>query len=128
MASQYMIAAPLGNRGFTQGHEVATTEQRITEDLSAPAGDLTPLSTDDPQTVTSSSTHDPPSETMRENFPLPRELRDLIYSYLLNSNHTRQVRRKELMAITDRAGNGYQFHTSILGVNRAIHDEVSTVA
>jgi len=59
----------------------------------------------------------------RANFPLPRELRDLIYSYLLDSTHTRQVRLKDSKAVTDRAGNGYQFHTSILGTNRAIHDE-----
>jgi hypothetical protein len=61
--------------------------------------------------------------TPRANFPLPRELRDLIYSYLLDSTHTREVRLKNSQAMTDRVGKGYQFHTSILGVNHAIHDE-----
>ena len=59
----------------------------------------------------------------RENFPLPRELRDLIYSYLLDSVHTRQVRLKDTKSVTDRSGNGYQFHTNILAVNHAIHEE-----
>lgn len=61
--------------------------------------------------------------TPRANFPLPRELRDHIYSYLLDSVHMRQVRFKDPKAVTDRAGNGYQFHTNILAVNRAIHEE-----
>jgi len=77
----------------------------------------------DDQTAATLSTMPDDGHTPRANFPLPRELRDQIYSYLLDSNHTRQVRLKDSTAITDRAGNGYQFHTSILGVNRAIHDE-----
>lgn len=59
----------------------------------------------------------------RANFPLPRELRNIIYSYLLEGTNTRQVRLKDSNAATDRAGKVYQFHTSIMGVNQAIHDE-----
>jgi hypothetical protein len=59
----------------------------------------------------------------RPNFPLPRELRDHIYSYLLDSVYTRVTRLRDAKSVDDRAGQGYQFHTSILGVNHAIHDE-----
>jgi hypothetical protein len=61
--------------------------------------------------------------TPRANFPLPRELRNQIYSYFLKSTNTRQVRLKDSKAVTDRVGKGYQFHTGILGVNHVIHDE-----
>ena len=61
--------------------------------------------------------------TPRANFLLPRELRDHIYSYLLKSTNTRQVSLKDSKAVTDPVGKGYQFHTSILRVNHAIHDE-----
>ena len=65
----------------------------------------------------------------RLNFPLPRELRDKIYSYLLDGDHTRlerPVNRSEGLAeiktyIQD--GNAYRFHTNILMVNHAIHIE-----
>jgi hypothetical protein len=75
------------------------------------------------QTTATLSTMPDNGHPPRANCPLPRELRDIIYSYLLDSIHTRQVRLKDSKAITDRAGNGYQFHASILGVNHAIHDE-----
>jgi hypothetical protein len=55
-------------------------------------------------------------QTTRANFPLPRELRDHIYSYLLDAKHTKVKRAR----VRDRA---YKFHTNILGVNRQIHDE-----
>jgi hypothetical protein len=58
----------------------------------------------------------------RPNFPLPRELRDLIYQYLLHSDYTR-VERKWVKSIGIFERQGYKFHTNILGVNRAIHDE-----
>ena len=57
------------------------------------------------------------------NFPLPRELRDLIYSYLLDGVHTREVRLKGSKHRDDCAGKAYQFHTNILAVNKAIHTE-----
>ena len=63
----------------------------------------------------------------RANFPLPRELRDQIYQYLLHSDYTR-VERKWKSTLADKSNGiferqGYYFHTNILGVNRAIHDE-----
>jgi hypothetical protein len=64
----------------------------------------------------------------RTNFPLPRELRDQIYRYLLHSDYTR-VERKWTGNLAASESNdiferkGYKFHTNILAVNRAIHDE-----
>jgi hypothetical protein len=60
------------------------------------------------------------------NFPLPRELRDHIYGYLLHSDYTRVVRER-----TTGPANGegpfsrqaYKFHTNILAVNKVIHHE-----
>ncbi|KAK5136672.1 hypothetical protein LTR08_002325 [Meristemomyces frigidus] len=46
----------------------------------------------------------------RINFPLPRELRDEIYGYLLSSEYAKD-------------GMTYNFHTSIMAVNHALHDE-----
>lgn len=63
------------------------------------------------------------------NFPLPRELRDQIYGYLLDSDHTRVKRtyeKKEHKSATrnNRTGpRAYHFHTNLLAVNRVIHDE-----
>lgn len=65
----------------------------------------------------------------RPNFPLPRELRDQIYGYLLDSSCTRVPRRygqvhSQHNFKRDRTGpKAYHFHTSILAVDRAIHDE-----
>jgi hypothetical protein len=65
------------------------------------------------------------------NFPLPRELRDNIYSYLLDGDYTRLKRtvdkikgkiKTEFDRIV-RGENAYHFHTNILAVNRAIHEE-----
>jgi hypothetical protein len=53
---------------------------------------------------------------LRDNFPIPPELRNHIYSYLLDAKYTRVDRSR----VGDRA---YKFHTQILGVNRQIHDE-----
>lgn len=47
------------------------------------------------------------------NFPLPQELRDQIYGYLLSSQNVRD-------------GNTYHFHTNILAVNRAIYEEAES--
>lgn len=62
------------------------------------------------------------------NFPIPRELRDQIYGYLLDSEYTRISRRCDQVpdqeAKPNRSGpKAYHFHTNILAVNRQIHDE-----
>lgn len=62
-----------------------------------------------------------------KNFPLPRELRDKIYGYLLDSKYTRVKRTLNSDSNTaEPAHDGvvaYKFHTNILAVNRAIHSE-----
>lgn len=60
----------------------------------------------------------------RPNFPLPRDLRDHIYQYLLHSDYTR-AERKWVHTLADESdGNferqGYKFQTNILAVNRAM--------
>jgi hypothetical protein len=59
----------------------------------------------------------------RANLPLPRELRDRIYSYLLADVDTRGVRLKDSRSSTNRPVKSHHFHTNVLGVNHAIHDE-----
>jgi hypothetical protein len=72
---------------------------------------------------------EPSVDMSRPNFPLPRELRDKIYSYLLEGKNVRTMRHynKEEYASNfnnARAGSrAYHFHTNILAVNRAVHDE-----
>lgn len=59
------------------------------------------------------------------NLPLPRELRDQIYGYLLDSAYTRVIRPDDGLDDYDDyyTSQAYKFHTNILAVNRAIHDE-----
>jgi len=121
MASQDMTSASLPNNHLSQAHETMFIERHATEDLDLPAhvDHFYEPGIDDQQTTTASQaslTHDSAIQTPRENFPLPRELRDHIYSYLLDSKHTK-VKRAH---VGDRA---YKFHTNILGVNRQIHGE-----
>jgi hypothetical protein len=65
----------------------------------------------------------------RPNFPLPRELRDKIYGYLLDSKYTRIKRTydaAQYKTTRDSSLTGpraYQFHTNILAVNQEIHNE-----
>ncbi|KAM0695989.1 hypothetical protein Q7P36_004472 [Cladosporium allicinum] len=64
----------------------------------------------------------------RPNFPLPRELRDQIYQYLLHSDYTRVERKWKDPNATGETNDlferkDYRFHTNILAVNHAIHDE-----
>jgi hypothetical protein len=61
--------------------------------------------------------------TPRADFPLPRELRDLVNTHLPDSVHTRQVRLKDSETVANRAGGAYQFFTNILAVNKAVHTE-----
>lgn len=66
------------------------------------------------------------------NFPLPRELRDKIYGYLLDSDYTRlrrtvnQNQEKTQFERVAREEMAYHFHTNILAVNRAIHEEAES--
>lgn len=67
----------------------------------------------------------PPPPPPRPNFPLLRELRDQIYGYILDNQYTR-VKRPFYPDPDHATGEGrtaYHFHTNILAVNHAIHDE-----
>lgn len=69
--------------------------------------------------------NDPPS-TPRPDSPLPRELRDQVYGYLLDNKYTRVKRTFKpisMQALSDRGSKADHFHTNILAVNRAINDE-----
>ena len=59
------------------------------------------------------------------NLPIPRELRDQIYGYLLDSAYTRVARYPDGFDVTKDSSTpqSYKFHTQILAVNRTIHDE-----
>jgi hypothetical protein len=65
------------------------------------------------------------------NFPLPRELRDKIYGYLLDGDYTRlerPVNVSENETTADlysqvKKDNAYHFHTNVMALNHAIHDE-----
>lgn len=58
------------------------------------------------------------------NFPIPRELRDMIYMYLLDSNYTRVRRTYDQIPHDRQSGpKAYHFHTNILAVNHEIHAE-----
>jgi hypothetical protein len=62
------------------------------------------------------------------NFPIPRELRDMIYTYLLDGDYTRISRRSDQITEHNLKNNltgpkAYHFHANILAVNREIHDE-----
>lgn len=99
-----MTAAPDANSNLTRPHDAA------------PVDGMGESSKDDQHATTPSHAHNSAIQIPRANFPLPHELRDHIYSYLLDAKHTR-IKRAH---IGDRA---YKFHTNILGVNRQIHDE-----
>lgn len=71
----------------------------------------------------------------RADLPLPRELRDHIWSYLLSGEHVKAApyhTRKDRVDTT-RAGrtlstaHTYRFETAVLAVNHAIHDEANKV-
>lgn len=59
------------------------------------------------------------------NLPIPRELRDQVYGYLLNTAYTRVTRHQDgLCHFQDcHTCPAYKFHTKILLVCRTIHDE-----
>ena len=59
------------------------------------------------------------------NFPVPRELRDMIYGYLLDGDYTRVQRKLDQVPQSrNHAGpKAYHFHTNILAVNNEVHKE-----
>lgn len=84
-------------------------------------GGETPASTSD------SPQHAVATPPKRVNFPLPRELRDQIYGYLLHHEYTEHSKYPE--SDTQDAGlpSFYKFHTSILAVNTQIGEEATEV-
>lgn len=75
--------------------------------------------------------------TKRPNFPLPRELRDQIYGYLLHHEHTKAAPyQRPLVALTDYAikssrvkstAHTFRFHADILATNHHIREEALKV-
>jgi len=60
------------------------------------------------------------------NFPIPRELRDQIYGYLLHSDYTRVARERKTVSVGVKgpfSRQAYKFHTNILAVNKTVHEE-----
>lgn len=114
MAAQ-SVSVPPGATSNTAVLSTAASDAAVSElDLSA-------LSIPAPDTIPSNN-----ADLRLTNFPIPRELRDQIYSYLLHSDYTRVVR--EPVGILDRIHGpfkrqGYRFHTNILAVNKNIYKE-----
>jgi hypothetical protein len=99
---------------------------------SAALSALSALNITEPDIATSNTTPSATSTTTNiriPNFPLPRELRDQIYGYLLDGDYTRisrgcdQVNREQMSGGKQISPNAYHFHTNILAVNREIHAE-----
>ncbi|KAM0695990.1 hypothetical protein Q7P36_004473 [Cladosporium allicinum] len=104
--------------------------QSVSETLSAALNALNSLSIADSNTATSNiATSNIISTATTDmhlpNFPLPRELRDHIYGYLLDGDYLRVPRKFDQVPQGDtQAGpKAYHFHTNILAVNREIHHE-----
>ncbi|KAI5357927.1 hypothetical protein Slin15195_G062550 [Septoria linicola] len=68
------------------------------------------------------TTPEEPAGPPLSNFPLPRELRDGIYQYLLAGDYVRAERKPMRPAPDFRA---FSFHTNILAMNKEIHREAS---
>ena len=77
-------------------------------------------------------------DAKRANFPLPRELRDQIYSYLLHHEHTttapyyeRDVSKRSEYSVKSRreksAAHTFAVRTDILAVNQQIHEEAGQI-
>ncbi|KAI7353492.1 hypothetical protein KC354_g11521 [Hortaea werneckii] len=80
-----------------------------------------------PASTSDSPQHAVATPPKRVNFPLPRELRDQIYKYLLHHEYTEHSTYPE--SDTQDAGlpSCYKFHTSILAVNTQIREEATEV-
>ncbi len=61
------------------------------------------------------------------NFPLPRELRDMIYGLLLNADKVQDApyhtRHRAELARNKRVAHTYRFHTNVLQLNKTISAE-----
>ncbi|KAI7285508.1 hypothetical protein KC343_g1000 [Hortaea werneckii] len=68
-----------------------------------------------------------PTPPKRVNFPLPRELRDQIYGYLLHHEYTERSTYPETDTRDARLPSCYKFHTNILAVNTQIGEEATEV-
>lgn len=90
-----------------------------TQDQPGLADGLRSLSISEAQDVAPTANID----SKRSNFPLPRELRDQIYGYLLYHQHVMCAP----LAQHDDDGRDYRFHTNILGTNRQIREEAMDV-
>lgn len=91
----------------------------MTDNQTHLCGGEAPASTSDsPQTAVAT----PPK---RVNFPLPRELRDQIYGYLLHHEYTEHSKYPESDTQDARLPSSYKFHTSILAVNSQISEEAT---
>ena len=75
MAPQNTASAPHGNNNHTQAHDTPAADQRGTGDLLTPVDDLRP-GADIQQVTTKLAPYSPQGTKSRDNFPLPRELRD----------------------------------------------------
>ncbi|GAB1735086.1 hypothetical protein NU219Hw_g154t1 [Hortaea werneckii] len=83
-------------------------------------GEAPASTSDSPQTAVAT----PPK---RVNFPLPRELRDKIYGYLLHHEYTEHSKYPESRARGTGLPSSYKFHTSILAVDTEIGEEAREV-
>jgi hypothetical protein len=75
MASQDLTAARLANNNRIQAHDAVTAEQCATGNVLAHLDDLG-LSSDGQRMSTILAPHSARGTQPRDNFPLPRELRD----------------------------------------------------
>ncbi|KAI6874152.1 hypothetical protein KC323_g784 [Hortaea werneckii] len=80
-----------------------------------------------PANTSDSSQPAVPTPPKRVNFPLPRELRDKIYGYLLHHEYTKHSTYPESGTRTARLPSCYKFHTNILAVNTQIGEEAKEV-
>jgi hypothetical protein len=87
------------------------------------------LSITDSSTATSNTSPNATTKMRLSSLPLPRELRDMIYGYLLDGDHTRiqrtcyQVNQQQSLDGNRTGPKAYHFHTNILAVNHEIHKE-----
>ncbi|KAI7238436.1 hypothetical protein KC330_g2540 [Hortaea werneckii] len=80
-----------------------------------------------PASASDSPQHAMATPPKRVNFPLPREVRDQIYGYLLHHEYTEHSKYPESSAEGAGLPSSYKFHTSILAVNTQIGEEATEV-
>jgi hypothetical protein len=108
--------------------------QSVLVTTSAVLSALGALNIADPNIATPNTSSNTAATKMRlPNFPLPRELRDMIYEYLLDGDYTRiqrtcyEVNQQQNLDGNRTGPKAYHFHTNILAVNHAIHKEAEEV-